>query len=90
MEVAPNQVGELYKEWVNEGAREVSQNNSLLLREREVYSLGDAIREKNEATVPGVVRSNDLRCSRTLTIEGSYLRERCRIASSMKGQRVPV
>ena len=47
MEVAPNQMSELDEERVNKGARGVSQNDSLLLRERQVYSLHDAVREED-------------------------------------------
>ena len=55
--MTPNQMGERDKERVNEGARAVSQNDGLLLCEREVYSLRDPVGEKNEATVPYVVKS---------------------------------
>lgn len=63
MEVAPNQMGELDKEWVDEGARDVSKNDGLLLGEREVYSLRDAVGEKNEAAVPNAVKPISLRRS---------------------------
>ena len=61
MEVAPDQMGELDKERVNKGTRDISQNNGLLLREREIDSLRDAVGEKNEAAVPDAVKSNSLR-----------------------------
>lgn len=63
MEVTPDQMSELDEEWMDEGTRDVSQNDGLLLCERKVYSLGDAVREENEAAVPDVVKSNSRRWS---------------------------
>lgn len=90
MEMTSNQVGELDEERVNKGSRDVSKNYSLLLRKRKVYSLRDAVGEKNEAAAPEIVKPNSFRRAVLLTIEGSYLLERRRIVSNSKDRRVPV
>lgn len=60
MEVAPNQMSKLNKEWVNERARSVPQNDGLLLCEREVHSLREAVGEENQATIIDVIKTNKL------------------------------
>jgi hypothetical protein len=90
MEVAPNQMGKLDEKWVDEGARSVSQNDGLLLCEREVYSLCETVGKENQATVVDVIKRIASNGIASLTIEGSCLRGKYRIASSSKDQRVPV
>jgi len=90
MEMAPNQMGELDKERVNEGVGSVPQNDCLLLRERQVYSLREAVGKKNQAASEGAISRCKKRIAVSLTIEDSYLQERSRIMSSSRDQRAPV
>lgn len=60
MEVTPNQMGKLDEERVNEDARCVSQDDGLLLCERQVYPLCEAIREEDQAANVVVTKANAL------------------------------
>ena len=63
MEVTSDQMGELNKEWVDERARCIPQNDGLLLCEGQIYPLCDTVGEEYQAAVAEGIKTRSLGCS---------------------------
>lgn len=61
MEVTSDQMGELYEEGMDEQARCVSHNDSLLLCEGQVYALREAVGKENQAAIADVIKMGGLK-----------------------------